>query len=71
MRDMSFTKGIQDSFVVRYDEDDRNAIGLLRRIEDRYLAHHYERELVDEGYQVQINAAANGALEVIAEEAGW
>ncbi len=73
MRDMSFEQHSngQGGFMVRYDEDDRNAINLLRQIEDRYIAHHYEKELVSEGFEVQINAVANGSLELIANEAEW
>jgi len=71
MRSMSFDWGRDGRVQVKYDEDDHRAIGLLRRVEDRYLAHHYEKGLVEEGFEVSINELQSGALELVANEAGW
>ncbi len=40
-------------------------------IQDRYLAYHYEKQLTDEGFNVQICQLADGSLEIVAEETAW
>lgn len=45
--------------------------GIKMKIEDRYIAHHYEKELMEEGFNVVITEAANGAYEVEALEEVW
>ena len=41
------------------------------KIEDRYIAYHYEKNLVSEGFSVQIQEHSDGSLELVAEEAVW
>ena len=45
--------------------------GRSELIADRYLAYHYERELVEQGYEVKMMQQANGAIEIEAVEAPW
>lgn len=40
-------------------------------IRDRYIAHTYERQLIEEGYNVTIKQLTDGSLEVEAEEASY
>lgn len=40
-------------------------------IQDRYLAFHYEKQLLDEGFSVKISQLQDGSLELVAEEATW
>ena len=38
-------------------------------IQDRYLAFHYEKQAIEQGYNAQIVTMPNGGFEVHAEEA--
>lgn len=40
-------------------------------IQDRYLAFHYEKELVAEGFNVTLNQHKDGMIEIEAEEMVW
>jgi len=40
-------------------------------IQDRYIAFHYEQELVEEGFSVTVRQHHDGTLELEAEEAVW
>lgn len=41
------------------------------KIQDRYIAYHYEQQLVDEGFKVSMFQHADGTLELEALEAEW
>lgn len=41
------------------------------RVEDRYIAYHYEYELSEEGFNVSITENSAGELELEAAEAAW
>lgn len=40
-------------------------------IQDRYIAFHYERQLVEEGFKVVMKQHSDGTLELEAEEQAW
>lgn len=41
------------------------------RIQDRYIAFHYERQLKEEGFEIEIKEHHDGTIEVLAQEAVW
>ena len=41
------------------------------KIQDRYIAFHYESQLKNEGFNVTITEMKDGTLELEAEEAAW
>lgn len=41
------------------------------KIQDRYIAFHYEKNMKEEGFDVVIQEHKDGTLELIAEEACW
>lgn len=40
-------------------------------VEGRYLAFHYERQLVDEGFEVEMEYLKDGTIDLVANEVGW
>ena len=41
------------------------------KIQDRYIAFHYEKQLLEEGFNVTIKQHNDGTLELEAEEVAW
>ena len=41
------------------------------KIQDRYIAFHYEKNLVEEGFKVTVQEQQDGTLELVANEGGW
>ncbi len=44
---------------------------ISEKIQDRYIAYHYERELKSEGFNVSIKTTNDGAVELEFEEQTW
>lgn len=38
---------------------------------DRYIAYHYEKQLISEGYNVELQTQSDGSIEVLASEVAW
>lgn len=57
-----------DVFYDNYGSCGTFAKNSTKKAEDWYLAYHYEKELTEEGFDVEIHQLANGELEVLAEE---
>ena len=63
-----------DLFVPYYDEWGRLGTWVkttMQQVDDRYLAHHYEKQLNAEGFKATVRKMINGALQVEAEELAW
>jgi hypothetical protein len=60
---------------VQYQEEYGSVGAWTRRvsakIQDRYIAFHYEKELVKDGFDVSIQEHKDGTVELLATEAGW
>jgi len=41
------------------------------KVQDRYIAFHYEAQLKEEGFKVIIQEQNDGTLELVAEESAW
>jgi hypothetical protein len=44
---------------------------ISNKVQDRYIAYHYEAQLKEEGFNVTISEQNDGTLELLAEESAW
>ncbi|RJX82290.1 hypothetical protein [Pseudomonas sp. LS-2] len=63
--------GVYNMFVEDYGSSGVWTRDVSGKIADRYLAHHYAKQLKAENYNVSIVSQGDGTLEVIAEEVVW
>jgi len=71
---IGFSLNSDGNYQMHYD--DYGALGKwIKNVEDsvydRYIAHHYEAQLKQEGYDVKVIANEQGELEVEANEMAW
>lgn len=43
----------------------------MARLKDRYIAHHYESKLQEEGFKTEVVEQRDGTLDVVFEEVAW
>lgn len=63
--------GIWNQYQEDYGACGRWTKGVAEKIQDRYIAFHYEKNLLEEGFNVKIQEHNDGSLELVAEEATW
>jgi len=63
--------GVWEQYQENYGSYGKWTKEISTKIQDRYIAYHYEKQLVDEGYSVSIKEFHDGTLELEAEEMAW
>lgn len=63
--------GVWHQFQEDYGSYGRWTKKISDKVQDRYLAYHYEKQLNDEGYDVVINQENDGSLVLEADERCW
>lgn len=67
----NYENGLWVQYQENYGSHGTWTKGASKKIQDRYIAYHYEKNLVDEGFKVEIREHNDGSLELVAEEASW
>lgn len=63
--------GVWEQFQENYGSYGNWTRQASEKIQDRYIAFHYERQLQEEGFDVVMKQHNDGTLELEAEEAVW
>ena len=63
--------GVWNQYQENFGSYGRWTKSVSEKIQDRYLAYHYEENFKEEGFDVVIQEHNDGSLELLAEEASW
>lgn len=63
--------GVWEQFQENFGSYGNWTRGVSEKIQDRYIAFHYEQQLQEEGFNVVMKQHNDGTLELEAEEAVW
>lgn len=64
-------KGVWNQYQENYGSYGSWTKQVSDKIQDRYIAFHYEKNLKEEGFDVVVQEHNDGTLELVAEEACW
>lgn len=67
----NLVRGVWEQFEENFGTYGQWTREISTKIQDRYLAIHYEAELKNEGFTVTVTQKQDGTLELVAEEAAW
>lgn len=65
------TNGVWEQYQENYGSHGTWTKNASSKIQDRYLAFHYEQQLREEGFNVTVKQHNDGTLELEAEEVSW